>query len=232
MTVAYSLKELNRLIRDKTAQAKEPAEPHVTLARLIDLESLWYAKLHRQRVMNINEELKKVPALSPLYFPVEDSPLAELLKDLHSPAPPPLSPLTEDEKDNDDEMDDDDSHKSDRVVPRLDTEKQDPQKKKVHLHIVRPKARQQADTTSSTSSSSSSSSSSAATTVSQGDTGKKKSPGSSPMDEIHCTHPLVDGFILYKNLKCLGLPGPREPGGAYLPKNLVLGHTFCYRCGF
>ena len=232
MTVAYSLKELNRLIRDKTAQAKEPAEPHVTLAHLIDLESLWYAKLHRQRVMNINEELKKVPALSPLYFPVEDSPLAELLKDLHSPAPPPLSPLTEDEKDNDDEMDDDDSHKSDRVVPRLDTEKQDPHEKKVHLHIVRPKARQQADTTSSTSSSSSSSSSSATTAVSQGDAGKKKSPGSSPMDEIHCTHPLVDGFILYKDLKGLGLPGPREPGGAYLPKNLVLGHTFCYRCGF
>ena len=132
MTVAYSLKELNRLIRDKTAQAEEPAEPHVTLARLIDLESLWYAKLHRQRVMNINEELKKVPALSPLYFPVEDSPLAELLKDLHSPAPPPLSPLTEDEKDNDDEMDDDDSHKSDHIVPTPDTEKQDPQKKKVH----------------------------------------------------------------------------------------------------
>ena len=80
MTVTYSLKELNRLIRDKTAQAKEPAEPHVTLARLIDLESLWYAKLHRMRVMNVNEELKKIPALSPLYFPVEDSPLSELLK--------------------------------------------------------------------------------------------------------------------------------------------------------
>ena len=40
MTVAYSLKELNQLIRDKTAQAEEPAEPHVTLARLIDLRVL------------------------------------------------------------------------------------------------------------------------------------------------------------------------------------------------
>ena len=57
-------------------------------------------------------------------------------------------------------------------------------------------------------------------------------PNSSAFDNIHCTHPQVNGYILYKNLKELNLPGPREPGGAYLPKNFMPGHNFCYRCGF
>ena len=63
---------------------------------------------------------------------------------------------------------------------------------------------------------------------------KAGSPSQVPpiYDNIHCTHPQVSGYILYKDLRERNLPGPREPGGAYLPKEHVIGNNFCYRCGF
>ena len=65
-------------------------------------------------------------------------------------------------------------------------------------------------------------------------TGKGRQPlPSNPMyDNIHYIHPQVSGYILYKDLRERKPAGPREPEGAYLPKEHVIGNNFCYRCGF
>ena len=94
-----------------------------------------------------------------------------------------------------------------------------------------PPAGHQVDTTSGPSSSSSSTSAMVAVAAQAGK-GSQLLPSSLIYDNIHCTHPQVNGYILYKDLRERNLPGPREPGGAYLPKEYVIGNNFCYRCGF
>ena len=241
MTVVCSLKELNHLIKEKTAQVDKTSEPHIKLALLIELENLWSTKLHRLRVKNVNEELKKIPSLQPLYFSTASSRNTSTgtpsttapSPRSHPPDPPPVSPLSDDEKDEESLTS---SPKALSPTPHnqgdTDTPVANPgcpPKQSTPLVIVRkPPAGHQAVSTTSTSSSSSSSAMAAA----QNGVNRDSPPNSSAFDNIHCTHPQVNGYILYKNLKELNLPGPREPGGAYLPKSFMPGHNFCYRCGF
>ena len=100
-----------------------------------------------------------------------------------------------------------------------------------HQQQETPPVDHQVDSTSRPSSSSSSTSAMAADEVQAGK-GRKPLPSTPIYDNIHCTHPQVSGYILYKDLRERNLPGPREPGGAYLPKEHVIGNNFCCRCGF
>ena len=52
--------------------------------------------------------------------------------------------------------------------------------------------------------------------------GRQLLPNNPIHDNIHCTHPQVSGYILYNDLRERNLPGPREPGGTYLPKEHVI----------